>query len=520
MREIQEILATSGEQRRQLIEKGIDLERRLALRALLLSPFAPLGSKVMNIFPFGKTSFPDDKKGVTIEGVKEIFAELYEQVLKIAISSDLDPEIAMMIFISQFEVALLRANATDEQIENLLDDVRERVTFEMKDAEVEGAQEEESLSKFEQLMRQHRERQTPETAKALADYINNPENGIVGKNVSFTRTYDKLDGSGKITVTVGWHPDEERWLPVEDHPEVDLSGESFMPLFMAGTKTEEGEDLAIYVDGDGQEQEMYVGTQVFPGVGEVTLSELVLLGREKKLAIGEHEGLTLLEYTQHLVDSTLNTISADERERIKEYFIKVREDNAFALPAVLWQGYAEGYRGFRSTVFSYQQNMGSGAGSEAALTEAGVDFSQSPTNIVLYPIVERGEDKKVALMGWLTVHQGPIVNGNTHSVLLDGVGNSFWREKNHLEVGNYGHDAGENEQTGEMAIFYQPVKDEDAYQIYSIHSLLENANGVIASESLAAIANAKDLESVIDIIEASNGRLAVIRNDVMVHNQW
>jgi hypothetical protein len=265
---------------------------------------------------------------------------------------------------------------------------------------------------------------------------------------------------------------------------------------------------------------MSVGTQVFSGVGEVTLSELVLLGREKKLAIGEHEGLTLLEYTQHLVDSTLNTISADERERIKEYFIKVREDNAFALPAVLWRGYAENFSDARTTIYANEIELGSGAGSTADLAEAGINYREANTNIVLYPIVERGSNDDVNLMGWLTIHQGVVWAGQTHSVLLDSAGGNYWRSTNDTDAQSFGHDGGDNLQTGEVTIFYQPTSLGDANKIYSTNPILEEARGVIAQKSLAAIANAKGLESVIDIIEASNGRLAVIRNDVMVHNQW
>ena len=124
---LEDFLVHSEKKKEMLIKEGVDPDKRMFLNLLSLLSAVPLaGSRIIDaVFHFDEYSFPKESRGISVEEAKEIFSKIYERVFNLAIQSELDPEIAMNIFILEFQVALFRAGATEEQIDQIVDDIKD-----------------------------------------------------------------------------------------------------------------------------------------------------------------------------------------------------------------------------------------------------------------------------------------------------------------------------------------------------------------------------------------------------------
>jgi hypothetical protein len=336
-----------------------------------------------------------------------------------------------------------------------------------------------------------------QAAVKFAEYLN--------ENVAGDRVVAEFSHEITGDIEVGWDPATEEWVEVtsENRERLDLTGETFPELFAAGWTDEQGRD--VFVDQEGQE--VVLEKKTWPGVGEVSLAELILMGRKHELQVAGQTGLSLEEYTYLLM---VNAKSEDgERYDNRLSDLENYEGEVFALPAVLEQGY---FKSFDPTIGWENQQY-----SQAfELDSSRVKFPQAPSNVVLWPMVKEvnGEEQ---IMSWIRLIQGVDdltvlnqfeVHGDTIAV------HRLMRETKHDTLG------GKNDLNDHpLIIFYQPSSTYGSFTIRITHKLLEDNLGIVGEKGLSASIEVDRLQAVLDYLKNLSPRLATFRPEFWLVNR-
>jgi hypothetical protein len=147
------------------------------------------------------------------------------------------------------------------------------------------------MAELQTKIEAHLKQQTAESAKHLAAYLNKHVQG----NVGFIDFHDEELGSFEV----GWHVEKQRWVQIteDNDDQIDRTlDSSFPPIFAAG-RVENDQDVFTGLDGE----EVVLEREMLPYIGEVSLAELVLMGRKNELSYDGKTGLNLAEYVSLLM---------------------------------------------------------------------------------------------------------------------------------------------------------------------------------------------------------------------------
>ncbi|MCL4256965.1 MAG: hypothetical protein KJZ53_00390 [Anaerolineales bacterium] len=229
-----------------------------------------------------------------------------------------------------------------------------------------------------------------ELARAFAEYVN--------EEVVADYAYVSLSHMGFDDLKAGWDPVDKKWHSSHHSSETtDFTGESLPELVVPGYSNSEGQEVIV----DPQTgQETIVPKITLPELGEVTLSQLYLMGQSD-----------LKNYVTSLM---LKTPSLPNNY---DGYIQQTRNNRFALPFVMEKNVNNNER-FYNEIRSTGQ-----LGKE--IPDSNAFLGGVPTSSVLMPILD-SETNEVIL--WLRIQQGTQIK--THSFNVAAEGDISWQYAN------------------------------------------------------------------------------------------
>ncbi|QYK50185.1 MAG: hypothetical protein KF701_07250 [Anaerolineales bacterium] len=291
---------------------------------------------------------------------------------------------------------------------------------------------------------------------AMAEYVNTE----VGSDKAYVEMNFPEIGDTKLA----WSPNYGYWRSSHNTPEsqLDLTGESFSPLFIAGYTNTEGQEVFINPQG----QEVVVPKISMPGLGEVSITDLYKMN--------------LNDLKNYVINTMLGANGMADQGR--EY-VQARRNNHFPLPVVIYENADQNEK-----IYAYQDNSRS---THAQIPEAEVIFRSWRTNSVLMPILDPGSDQ---LIGWVSIQQGlrnggmasfPFASGeNPNSIVTHEIGDqrAFGADANHF-----------------FGIVLLGKTTRDTYKSPE-NLFLENASNIGSEAEIQRILNAKSVMEIMQIL--------------------
>jgi len=291
---------------------------------------------------------------------------------------------------------------------------------------------------------------------AMAEYVN--------ESVASDQAYVDMNFPEVGDIKLAWSPDYGYWRSSHNTPEsqLDLTGESFAPLFIAGYTNTEGQEVFINPQG----QEVVVPKINMPGLGEVSITDLYKMN--------------LNNLKNYVINTMLGANGMADQAR--EY-VQARRNNHFPLPVVIYENANQNEK-----IYAYQDNSRS---THAQIPEAEVIFRSWRTNSVLMPILDPGSDQ---LIGWVSIQQGLRFTGMTSFSFTPGENPNFI----------YAQEIGDTRAFGANADHFFGIvllgkTTADTHQ-YPKEAFLENAPNVGSEAEIQRILNANSVMAKIQIL--------------------
>ena len=372
---------------------------------------------------------------------------------------------------------------------------------------------------MQDLLAAHLKNPSESSAVALMEYLNI---NAVGDRVVAMPTYPE---TGQIEVA--WSPKEQRWLPVEGNPDTDPTGRSLPELFEAGGTyrnlqaindrdgrfdSREGADMVMDINSG----EMKILERIqLPGLEKpVSMAEFVQMGRKHELQIQDKfgqliTGLDMFGYAYNMMVNAYKFPSAESK--IGKYFRGINSEEYFVMPVVLEKGSADEKGEPRSTIYTAPMFFGSSnAGNPFyAVSEAAIDYPQTPTYTVLTPIVD---GKSGRLAAWMRVHLGADWGTDVNTTI-------FSQSDNVAKFDNvagdspkfFGNEPKDNVGKYTFGLILREKTTAAAFGAdHSGLSLLEDSPGILAEDELSELMETQDAAQAIQFLAASQARLAVL----------
>jgi hypothetical protein len=341
------------------------------------------------------------------------------------------------------------------------------------------------------LITRHQVEMTTETAVELATYLN--------EHVQGEEAWFDVDNELVGNVQIGWDQVEKKWQIVtdENRENIDFTLDSMMPsIFAGGRTTEDGRDVIVMDDGE----EVVLEKDVLPGIGEVSLAELVLMGRNRELVFEDsegtmHTGLTLEEYAIHLMmmDKGETELTEALLKRLSENY----PSGTYALGVVLDKGYYQD----DGEIMQYPFVINTG------------NVISTQSNRLLWPVVAE-QDDQAKVLTWLRVVQGTGALGFMHQYSVDESGegvsmDGVLGEADRRNLGNR-RDFGKNPR----AILLQP--DTVAESLDRVHGRdATHGPGVLSDPEISELIQL-DPEEALLFLEKKEARLLIFYGDLII----
>ncbi len=301
--------------------------------------------------------------------------------------------------------------------------------------------------------------QRKEFGIAMAEYVNNE---VAGDKVYVDMYFPEI-GDTKIAFTTDYGG---FWRSSHNTPEdkLDLTGENLPPMFVAGYTNTEGQEIFINEQG----QEVIVPKINFPGLGEISITELYAMG--------------INNLKNYAIDTMLG---ADGMNDYAKQVIEGRRNTQFALPVVLYKNAAQ-----NNTIYAHQ---GPGLlGDENQIPEANAAFMSSRTNNVLMPILE---PRSQQLMGWVSVQQGLRFIGMDSFTFQSGENPRFFFSADKADPNTFGYDTSDS-----VALTMMGKTMADTYSTGNVTYFLERSEYIGSAAEIQQIINAKSVPEIMKIL--------------------
>lgn len=294
---------------------------------------------------------------------------------------------------------------------------------------------------------------------AMAEYVNTE---VAGDKAYVDMHFPEI-GDTKIA----WSPDYGWWRSSHNTPEsqLDLTGESFSPLFIAGYTNTEGQEVFINPQG----QEVVVPKINMPGeLGEVSITDLYTMDPN--------------QLKNYVIDTMLgaNGMADESRE-----YVRAREYNHFPLPIIIYENVSQ-----NEQIYSYQVSTGSPS---AQIPEARALFFAWKTNSVLMPVLDPGSNQ---LIGWVSIQQGFRDDGMKAFIFAPGENPTVFNASRIRDPNAFGDNPNHF-----FGIVLLGKTTKDTYStIYSEDSFLEDAPNIGGETEIQRIMNAKNTVEIMQIL--------------------
>lgn len=302
--------------------------------------------------------------------------------------------------------------------------------------------------------------QRKEFGIAMAEYVNNE---VAGDKAYVEMSFPEI-GDTKIAFTTDYGG---FWRSSHNTPEdkLDLTGENLPPMFVAGYTNTEGQEVFINEQG----QEVIVPKINFPGLGEISITELYAMG--------------VNNLKNYAIDTMLGADGVNDHAK---QVIEGRRNTQFALPVVLYENAAQNEK-----IYAFQQPALGGP--EDQIPEANATFMSWPTNNVLMPVLEPASKQ---LIGWVSIQQGLRFIGMDSFTFQSEENPKFYFSAATADPNTFGYDASDS-----VAISLMGKTTDNDYSHPSVTYFLERSDYIGSAAEIQQLMNVKNVPEIMRVFD-------------------